>query len=1662
MKTVNRFATHGLSFVKKFWLSQRWLLPRYLPTAIFILGMCFATAGTWWLNHNEKNKLEREFQSRSERVVNEIQQRFTIPVYGLNGIKSLFGINQHLSSSEFRDGILTHNLTEEYPGLRGFGYVEQVPKADLDSYIQRQKATGNGAITFQEFGDNPGNMRYIAKYFESPFTNHFVAGTDFGSDRRRLEAINEAINSGLPSMSPLIYAPPKTEKKASVLLFVPIFKKGLSHGTPANRQQAVLGLVYTPILVNDLLSSIADIDQDIVQFELNNTEGYGNVDTTKYFSANVAPGAKDVNPADASQTPTSTQVLRNAMFTTTRTITLHRHNFKLVIASTAIFEAKLHRTTPIAFFFAMSLISALLASLLKIQLGISEQIQKQLDAAVRDNEALLSTLNMHAIVSVTDASGCILDVNDAFCRISGYTRENLLGQNHRIISSKEQPSQFWSDIWENISTGTPWRGAVCNRARDGSLYWVDTFIAPFKNIHGVIEKYIAICTDITESKMAAQKLQAALRDSDALLSTLNMHAIVSIANGAGKIIDVNQAYCRISGYSREEILEGNHKIVATGVQSPDFLSTMWRTISSGTPWRGEVCNRTKNGNLYWVDTFIAPFKSADGHIEKFISIRTDITASKKAASRLANQRSALAHIIEGTNVGTWEWNIETGEMRLNERWADQVGYELNELGTPTIQTWDDLTHPEDLSRVKALMAKHFAHDLTYYECENRLRHKDGHWIWVLTRGRVSSYTPLGKPEWVSGTQMDITERKTAEAELHRSTQRLLAVRDQLSKAAEVAQLGIWSWDIANNKIVFNDRMYEIYEIPQANRLEKLTYDFWRSKVHPDDIAETEERLKAALEDNHVYSPIFRIISPTQGIRYIQAAGGVEYDENGKAILVTGINRDITLQYHAEETLRQAKQAADEASQAKSAFLANMSHEIRTPMNAILGMLSLLRKTALTPQQNDYASKTEGAARSLLNLLNDILDISKVEAGKMSLDPHPFRLDQLLIDLSDLLSINIGTKPVDILYDIDPHIPNRLIGDALRLRQILTNLGSNAVKFTEQGEVIMSIRAVAQTAESVTLNFSVKDTGIGIAAENHDKIFTGFTQAETSTTRRFGGSGLGISISQGLVDMMGGKLELESELGKGSRFYFTIDLPIATQTQAALENSKEQEKSVAILVAEANIFVREHIKGACKDLHIEPEFVDSSQLALQILQSHRHDYQAVLIDWDSIETDGWGIIREISEQCQQGSQHMLLLMRETEQELFQRASPKEQRLFDQILVKPVNTKKLADHLLSKLDRSKQSGPAGARTLQNLRILLVEDNLNNQQVARELLEAEGATVLIANHGLEAIELVANERLPFDLVLMDLQMPVMDGFTASRKIRTELGRAHLPIIAMSANVMESDKAACLAAGLNDHIGKPFDLQDLVQVILRHTARDHLGNVYQSAANARENTELSSTAAQLGIDIYPALNRLGGKQDLYLRMLEMYRKDLQLIPAQLLSSLPDNLNNTLRHLHTMKGLSATLGANQHANTLAGIEKEFNQAAAQQQISECRRLIEQTCQLVTEFDLQLATLANYLHTNNATATLGYPSGTTSEVDHSHDAFDPLVFRRRLLDLSEQLDNADMAATETILELQNAYRSKLGAHLAPLENAITTLDFVLAQQLCAAILENSAIDSQSL
>ncbi|MBC3881786.1 PAS domain S-box protein [Undibacterium sp. LX40W] len=1487
--------------MKNSWTHRDWRFPKYLPIAIFLFSMCLAIVGTWWLNFNLQNKREIDFRNKADRVAVEIERRLTTPLYALNGAKSLFGLNEELSQEQFEHALQTRDMANEFRGMRGIGLLDAVEHNDLDTYVKSQRKKISPDFKVQTFDEDSQKTHYIAKYFISSNNSHTVLGTDLGSDPRRRTAIEYAVSSGKPGMTDLIYAPPKEAKKASVILFIPVFRGNASPNNIAERRQHLLGLLYSPIMIGDLLTNINEVDNGQLQFRL----------------SNITHNAQnEIAVFDSGSSKDFSQLRSSAQFQLNRVLNVYGKDMQFEVLSTPTFEMAGNRSIPVLFFIAATLISGLITALLRLQLTWSEQTQEKLDAAVRDNEALLSTLNMHAIVSVTDAHGIILDVNDAFCRISGYQREELIGENHRISRSGIQDNEFWQEMWNSISQGTPWRGEVCNRAKDGSLYWVDTFVAPFKNSDGVIEKYIAIRTDISESKSAEEKLQAALRDSDALLSTLNMHAIVSIADSSGRIIDVNQAYCRISGYTREEILDGNHRIVAAGIQSPDFLANMWRTISSGTPWRGEVCNKNKAGNLYWVDTFIAPFKNAQGQIEKFISIRTDISASKKAASRLASQRSALANIIEGTNVGTWEWNVQTGEMRINERWAEQAGYEANELTPVTVQTWDALTHPDDLAKAKTLMQRHFKHELPYYECETRLKHKNGHWIWVLTRGRLSSMTERGRPEWISGTQMDITERKNADAEIQRSNQMLLAVRDQLTKAAEVAELGIWTWDLNNNEFRVNQRMFEIYAVPEHLQRDKLPYQFWRSRIHPDDLQEIEERLAAAIKGAQSYAPIFRIVINDDDIRYIQAAGGIERDGDGRAILMTGINRDITLQYRAEEALRQAKQAADDANEAKSAFLANMSHEIRTPMNAILGMLSLLRRTELSEQQSDYAIKTEGAARSLLSLLNNILDISKVESGKMYLDIHPFRLGGLIDDLGVILGVDKLKAGLAFKFNVDPRIPEHLIGDEMRIRQVLTNLGSNAIKFTEHGHVSMSLTLIERQGQYLTVQFSVRDTGIGIAPENHQRIFSGFTQAEASTTRRYGGTGLGISISHALVDMMGGELQLESSLGHGSHFFFALSLKCS-------------------------------IDG----------FIDQESAEIQ--------------------------------------------------------------------------------LQNRLQQTR---------LQGMHILLVEDNLNNQQVATELLRAEGATVQLANNGLEALNAIAADVHQFHVVLMDLQMPVMDGYTATQKIRQELGRKSLPIIAMTANAMESDKEACLKAGLNDHIGKPFDLQNLINTILSncegYTAK---GDLRQTSEEIQVPDYLIGLGDKYDIDIVAALNRLGGKLPLYQRMLQMFIRDLEEVAPKMQNALERQQTSTLfRHLHTIKGLAGTLGAAHLATELAHREKELQDPKQEPARAE---QVDETCALLglhrRKLELLYQDLVQESHDRQGEI------GTSSRAE-----FDPIKMQHMLSLLKEQLGNADMEATATMGTLHEQFNLHFGDRLQKLETLVSQLDFETAQIYCDELLES--------
>jgi PAS domain S-box-containing protein len=554
-------------------------------------------------------------------------------------------------------------------------------------------------------------------------------------------------------------------------------------------------------------------------------------------------------------------------------------------------------------------------------------------------------------------------------------------------------------------------------------------------------------------------------------------------------------------------------------------------------------------------------------------------------------------------------------------------------------------------------------------------------------------------------------------------------------------------------------------------------------------------------------------------------------EDGLPDHYIAIRTDITDRKNIELSLQAAKNVAEQASLAKGQFLANMSHELRTPMNAILGMLKLMQATELNVQQSGYIEKTDGAARSLLGLLNDILDFSKVEAGKMTLDPRPFRIDRLLRDLSVILSANVGAAGIDVLFDIDPQVPRHLRGDDMRLQQVLINLGGNAIKFTSEGEVIVALRLLERSAHDALLEFAVSDSGIGIAPENQAHIFSGFSQAEASTTRRFGGTGLGLAICQRLVGLMGGELKLHSEIGKGSTFYFQIRLEL-DEADAAPVSTPHPLTAQRTLVVDDNPKALALMVGMTRSMGWPTEVADNGAQAIAMVErslSDANPYQVIVVDWQMPQLDGWQVCQRI--RAMVGRKAVIIMVSTHGRERVAQRSAREQATLNGFLVKPLTASMLFDAVTDAKAASAQAlmgaNPAAPKAvakpkrLPGMRLLVVEDNKINQLVAKGLLNQEGAEVTLADNGQLGVDAVALAPEGFDAVLMDLQMPEMDGFEATRAIREKLGLTQLPIIAMTANAMASDREACLTAGMNDHVGKPFELDHLVSTLLRLTGR-------------------------------------------------------------------------------------------------------------------------------------------------------------------------------------------------------------------------------------------------
>ncbi len=622
---------------------------------------------------------------------------------------------------------------------------------------------------------------------------------------------------------------------------------------------------------------------------------------------------------------------------------------------------------------------------------------------------------------------------------------------------------------------------------------------------------------------------------------------------------------------------------------------------------------------------------------------------------------------------------------------------------------------------------------------------------------------------------------------------------------------------------------------------------------------------------------------------------------------------------ADADLRAAKSAAEQASQAKSAFLANMSHEIRTPMNGILGLVYLLEHTDLTPVQRDYVRKTQISAQSLLGILNDILDFSKVEAGRVELEAVPFRLDEMMKTLATVTAANARGKNVEVLFRIAPDTPLSLIGDPLRLQQILLNLSSNAIKFTSEGEVVLSVAPTSQDDASVELTFTVRDTGIGISPEQQASIFEAFTQGDATTTRTFGGTGLGLAITQRLVALMGGRISVTSEQGHGSLFQVSIRFgrgPEEAPPPAALPSINRR---LRVLIADDNPTARDVLSTMVTSFGWEPVMAATGWEAIAVIDRVARSGERldlILLDWLMPGAGGREVLDFIKGRWAPGEMPVVLVVTAFEQEQVRAAAGNDPAI-GMVLTKPVMPSGLLDAVTTLLHAAPggQGVPDDSSTpdhlvLMGVSVLVVEDNAINQMVARRILETAGATVATASSGMEAVDKLAAAPGVFDLVLMDIQMPGMDGYEATRMIRETLGLATLPVVAMTANAMPSDRERCLAAGMNEHVSKPLDLDRLLSVIL-HFTREAGAGAAAKADSAPVPAPSAAAPVLEGFDYDMALERASGDTAFLALLMTEFVKSCADSGAGITKALADgDLGRVAQIAHTLKGVAGNLGA--------------------------------------------------------------------------------------------------------------------------------------------------------
>jgi two-component system, sensor histidine kinase and response regulator len=943
-------------------------------------------------------------------------------------------------------------------------------------------------------------------------------------------------------------------------------------------------------------------------------------------------------------------------------------------------------------------------------------------------------------------------------------------------------------------------------------------------------------------------------------------------------------------------------------------------ITDGTPYEVQYRMQTASGEWRWFEARGAVERDDLGRLVSFAGSLIDIHEDRLAQEELRAVRLRFDRAIHGTQDGLWDWDLIAQRMWVSPRYCELLGYDEGTLPAHPHELSALVVYPDDLPNLAA-MANAAIEGHAPFDIELRMITRSQEIRWFRIRGSIERDV-AGKALSLSGSIQDNTPRKLAESARIEAEQRL-------ERAIRGSSDGFFEHQIASDRSWYSPRVREMLGYGPDDAFPHSI----RELMDAEDRARDEAAVRAHYERNEPYDLTFRLRTRSGAQRWFRGRGRCELDEQGKPTRFSGSIQDITTQREAEQALVAAKEASAAANRAKSDFLANMSHEIRTPMNGVLGMTELLLDTPLEPVQREFGETIRTSATSLLGILNDILDFSKIEAGKLDIERVEMDIRECVEDVGSIMAVQAAAKNIEFIVNVDPSIPDRVFGDPHRLRQIMTNLIGNAIKFTTQGEVVIEVLTVAVQSGRALLNFEVRDSGMGMSQEVLSRLFQPFVQADASTTRHYGGTGLGLSIVRRLVELMGGKVSVVSSPGKGSTFSFTLPCDIADSFTGTSTSVVFNPRGKRVLVVDDNHTNRRVLCGQLCPAGYEVETAASADEAIALLQKAAaagKRFDVVVADDQMPGCDGSALGARIKLIGPVAETPLVMLTSLDRHGNVQRLSDLG---FAGYLTKPVRGRELRACIARVMEMDTVTGATGSFprivTRGSLgtdkghgryhgRVLVVEDNPVNQQVTRRFLERLGCEVTVAENGKRAVEFCSQGK--FALVLMDVQMPVMDGLAATREIRRhESPGQRTPIIALTASAMTDELERCLEAGMDSLLTKPLEPLRLRETLDRHG----LGSTQPAAVASAPAAAARVTPAIQPIDLVQLRIIVGDDREFMQELCRTFIASSSKILEELRRAIESQDRALLGAMaHKLKGGSGSVCARRIGDLAASLEK--------------------------------------------------------------------------------------------------------------------------------------------